>query len=186
MATKPDLKLGQKITEPQERDAIHVAVIPVRIYQYYNGKGQVTPGTHVGFLHDDYVSVNSPKLVGIIDPFLDPSKELHHGDRVWLFVYPNTITSLRHDWEHPDITLKKRESLLVDRAIATLKDIAEQVEMSLPQLVELLSNYLDTGEWHTLNFDTPDIDAEAMWDAFEVVTGRRGAQHKDNPFSCAC
>lgn len=90
MATKPDLKLGEKINEPQERDAIHIAVLPVRVVN------DCIPGQHVvGFVFDDYVSPAAKKHIGVIDPFL--KETALYGEKVWLFLYPNTITSLRHD-----------------------------------------------------------------------------------------
>lgn len=189
MTTKPDLKLGQKIREIQERDAVHVAVIPVRINQF--GNEVIKPGTHVGFIYDEFVGPLSNKLVGIIDPFLSPSEELHHGDKVWLFLYPNTVTSIRHYWEHPDITVGPKTNLLIEQAVQRLRSIAESVEISFPELIDILGNYIETGKWHTLNFDTPDIDPVTMWDDFQLVTGVRfdkeqRKQAYDIPFTCAC
>lgn len=34
--------------------------------------------------------------VGIVDPFLRES--VQPSQRFWLFLYPNTVTSLRHEW----------------------------------------------------------------------------------------
>jgi hypothetical protein len=38
-------------------------------------------------------------LIGIVDPFLD--QPVRPGEEFWVFVYPNTITGMRHYWQHP-------------------------------------------------------------------------------------
>ena len=92
VATDALATLGTIIGPEAKRDAIHVAVEPVTA-------GQVLqPGAHVGFLEDGCVG-ESKTPVGIIDPFLPTPVQL--GQRVWLFVYPRQITSLRHVWSHP-------------------------------------------------------------------------------------
>src|SRR6185503_13211587 len=74
------------------RDAIHVAVIPMVAGEI------LTPGQHVGLAKDGRV-IKSNDQVGVVDPYLKVS--VRSGQRFWLFLYPGSITSLRHEWTHP-------------------------------------------------------------------------------------
>src|SRR5206468_4648873 len=90
------IEIGKLITNEQEKDAIHIAVAPVIAHLDLN------PGDHVGFVYDDKKTVGKSafKKIGIVDPFLiTPVKT---GQKFWMFLYPNTITSLKHDWTHPE------------------------------------------------------------------------------------
>jgi hypothetical protein len=90
-------KLGQLIEDGElRRDAVHIAIAPV------TAACRLEPGESVGFLHeDDAERVGSPtkRYIGIVDPFLP--EDVEPGQRFWLFLYPNTITGLRHVWTHP-------------------------------------------------------------------------------------
>ncbi len=90
--------LGQLITNAdRRRDAIHIAVAPV------TAAAVLTPGQHVGLVAGDNEQVGPTDLcIGIVDPYLRQTVE--QGQRFWLFLYPNTVTSLRHFWTHPAFT----------------------------------------------------------------------------------
>jgi hypothetical protein len=116
-----DLQPGRLIPtgSTPERDAIHVAVAPVEVKDYESderwgaGAGDgLPPGTHVGLTRnrswgDLPVVTADPEeraeLIGVIDPFL--TRPVRHGERCWLYLYPNTVTNLRHDWTHPSFPL---------------------------------------------------------------------------------
>ncbi len=90
--------IGKLIGPEHKRDAIHMALAPV-VSNYY----QIRPGMHIGFAVEGNYELVTPhpfdaKMLGIADPFLD--KAVLKGDRFWMFLYPQTITSLRHEWAH--------------------------------------------------------------------------------------
>lgn len=98
MAENPP-KVGSFLKAGEKKDAIHVAVIPVTTNNVFK------PGTAVSVYYDialkQFVVNTTGKKVGVIDPFLN--RPTRYGDIVYLFLYPNTVKNLRHDWEHPDL-----------------------------------------------------------------------------------
>ncbi len=89
-------QLGQLIADGDlRRDAIHIAVAPV------TAAVDLQPGQHVGFFMQDNLELVMPCIgnIGIVDPFL--AGPVPAGARFWLFLYPGTITGLRHFWTHP-------------------------------------------------------------------------------------
>lgn len=91
-------EVGKLITsDDARRDAIHVAVAPVEAGESLDSGCRVVldkQGKARLCARDD------PKAVGIVDPFL-MTRVVLQGERFWLFLYPNSVTSLRHVWTHP-------------------------------------------------------------------------------------
>jgi len=77
------------------RDAIHFAVAPIMASRVGD---ELKPGTHVG-LTSSGEATPWQRHIGIVDPFLRDA--VQPGQTFWLFMYPNTITGLRHHWDHP-------------------------------------------------------------------------------------
>lgn len=92
-------QLGQLIENGERRrDAIHIAVAPV------TATVRLQPGDHVGLIEEGNKELAGPceQTIGIVDPFLQTAVE--PGERFWLFLYPNTVTGMRHVWSHPAFT----------------------------------------------------------------------------------
>src|SRR5262245_61412735 len=87
-------QLGQLVPDGElRRDAVHVAIAPV------TAGFSLLPGEHVSLRESDGRAVLGGEPVGIVDPFLKTAVQT--GQRFWLCLYPNTVTSLRHVWTHP-------------------------------------------------------------------------------------
>lgn len=89
-----ETKLGTTPDATAQRDAVHIATIPVIAGEMlYAGqrvemhKGKAWRATVRG-------------SVGVVDPFL--KKPVDEGQRFFLCLEPGSITSLRHDWTHPE------------------------------------------------------------------------------------
>ena len=96
MAEQYQPNVGHLCDEGAMRDAVHFAVAPVECTH------DVDPGTHLGMTADGRVAaagVGVDELIGIADPFY--TCRIPAGKKFWLFLYPNTITGLRHSWSHP-------------------------------------------------------------------------------------
>jgi len=170
--------LGTIIDGSAGRDAIHLAVHPVR------AQVRLYPGENVGA--DG--SKNDP--VGIVDPFL--RAPVKPGEMFWLVIYPRTITSLRHVWVHPafpdeaEVETANRvtrklsgESEQWLREFASSNDVPDYESM-MQALSRSTSNpcFNDNGN--------AAIPAE-FWEHYEAVTGI-SVRNDDRAefFRCAC
>ena len=177
------LKLGQIIEGEQQRDAIHVAVYPVTAAQV------LAPGQPIGFIDEGKSNVGiTPKPIGIVDPFL--TRLICAGEQFWMFLYPNTITSLRHDWTHPAFEAEPVAGSKAESE-AWLKDFADEVGVSYARLIDGARSCLAGGDDIQTNTDLGDriwTDREKLWKHFEIVTGEKVPDDKreETFFSCAC
>ena len=107
-------KLGELVTGPAGRDAVHVAVMSVEAGERLAPRTPVLVGVQDGKAYEwDWVG-----SVGIVDPFLGNAVE--KGQRFWLCLWPGTITSLRHVWSHPafDAVARKRMEDMLTRELS--------------------------------------------------------------------
>jgi hypothetical protein len=197
--------LGTIIDENAKRDAIHVAVEPVRAGE------PISPGDIVlirdGF---SYAAESKETAVGIADPFLE--RDIDPGQYFWMLVMPRTITSLRHVWSHPAFEDKEpaaeppldkaaSEAWLREFcsgadcpgyddviAAATGKNIYEGEKLEGVMGVRYPDYYGTYNDGEYLHFggrDAHGVIPDEFWTHVEIVTGKRGLK-RAKYFSCSC
>lgn len=195
----PIKSLGTKLDANgrEKRDAVHMAILPATIrlapgeYVSSGDRVDIVPGT------TDQVQpvVRYTGGIGIVDPFLQIDDHLlHDGDRVWVFLYPNTIQGLRHHWYHPkvdDPTARTESELWLlefarrwgfdyDRMLKTAIR-PHREEDGWPDYIiaqgKDLHNKSELGE-----------DYDLFWEHLSRITGQEYSdEHKSNVgWSCSC
>lgn len=170
--------IGKLLPDDAKRDAIHIAVAPI------TARVKLYPGQHVnarGF--------TTAPFVGIVDPFL--TQPVDPEQRCYIFLYSNTITSLRHEWTHPAFE-EETPSNLENGAEARIREIAVTLGIRYDELLEAAEEWLQYGEY-TVQYDSeawrnefPSYQSE-FWSLYEIVTGRNVPNEKrESFFSCSC
>ncbi len=187
---KNDVRLGSLIDDDATKDAVHVAIAPVM------AAANLVAGDHIGFVPEsrEYVQ-KTDKTIGIVDPFLE--RTLTAGDRFWMFLYPNTITLLKHVWTHPDFPIPETtvvSKITREDSEVYLREFADKARLHYDRMIEILSDYIDDGEiW--VEYGTENardtfyslIDKSEFWEHVKNVTGKsRDISNDDTPFSCSC
>ena len=175
------VKVGQLIQGEAQRDAIHVAIAPVFASEILN------PGDHVGFIIGAGIGEEGVRVgvtecpIGIVDPFL--KQTVAKNEQFYLFLYPETVTSLRHEWEHPAFS-KPLPPHLED--IAVIQKAAEICGLSYERLMEIAEDHIQYHDWEYDNSERyKDVDWGEFWESFEKIKGVVVSSWAP-PFTCAC
>jgi len=183
---------------PLAKDAIHIAIAQVSAGE------KLKAGDHVGFKDNkEGIVYKDGQPIGIVDPYL---KEEINKDRLfYLFLYPNTVTSLTHQWEHPafdrsperiaeaDKWLREQLCDYYDDGDALTADVVEGTEWNYPRILKefkegdvgFYAYGTDFSEKYNYNSDG---FRKKFWDNLEIVTGKTAtpAQRDQDYFSCSC
>lgn len=180
--------LGKLIGPEQKRDAIHIAVEPVIADE------ELEPGTHVGFMPNGRVASDYDTPVGIIDPYFQGT--IYRGQRCWLFLYPKTITSLRHVWEHPGFPASElalqpapiKASSPLSLSEIWIHDYADGIGVDYEELLDHARGYIDHDEaWSEGGRFEGESIPEEFWMHYENVTGEKVSnRNRGSFFSCSC
>lgn len=164
------------------RDAVHVAVLSVV------AGDTLKPGQDIGLSKDrtgpggEYITSDDDPI-GIVDPFL--KKLVEPDERFWLYLYPRTITGLRHNWTHPNFPDSDEYRTSSER---WLRDYAENLNIGYRTLMEGAHDYLQYDDYlnqgETLQGESTSPE---FWEHFERVTGKAVPHDKrENFFTCSC
>jgi hypothetical protein len=190
MATNEPV-IGQLIEGEANRDAIHVAIAPVVAAE------KLAPGQHVGFVEGSTDRVESlpgavyaSRRIGIVDPYL-PSL-VFPEQRFYLFLYPRTVTSLRHEWTHPAFQAVPTSQPQPSESENWLRNFADKAGLSYDRVLEIGRDYADNDGFYT-EYDTSrardafyDVDSAEWWTHIERVTGITVNDKQHTPFNCSC
>ncbi len=84
--------IGHTPGDDARRDAIHIALAPVI------ADHDMWPGAHIGPTSRGTFGEECDRCAGIADPFRND--RIEKGDRIWIMLYPGSISSLRHVFTH--------------------------------------------------------------------------------------
>lgn len=184
-----NLEIGKLIKEEQFKDAIHTPVAPVEA-----GEG-LKPGDHIGLLEGKASKLVKP--IGIVDPFLRVA--IKKGDKFWLFMYPNTITSLRHDWSHPEFDKMeeeekaKKEENKHEEAIAFITEFAGEMGYTYERFMDMAHGWIKYGDYTQDNSESYKGSEgnpnkwDIFWMYYEEITGTKvDDDDKTVFFTCSC
>lgn len=183
-------KLGELVREGDQRDAIHIAVVPVKIW----GKG-LRPGMHVGVreLTGELWATKSGDPIGVLDPFYKQPFEANQ--KAWMLLYPGSVVGLRHQYRHPvlDAALIRQETIELLHAPARqcIEQAGEIVGMSYDRMMQAAGRYLDAGDSELVDMNTSnaaiDIDWPKFWAAYSLLTNRNPPEDdRRDFFTCSC
>ncbi len=183
-----EAKLGELITEAgaqNQRDAVHIAVVPVMAMQ------QLSPGDHVGVSPDGKAAhaAYSPH-VGIVDPFLRGT--VRPEQTFWLCLYQGQVTTLRHEWTHPAFpNVRHDDTASVKAARDRMTTFASECEQTLEDFLENLKRAVEdekTTGWGSVSTgNNQGVEPYAgFWNDFQDLTGVKLDREPEIGFSCSC
>ncbi len=179
-----ELNLGRLITTPQNRDAIHVAVAPMIAFE------RMHAGQHIGLVEGSQTHATThTKSIGIVDPYL--RSPVPRGATFWMFLYPQTVTGLRHDWSHPAFT----ESAIAGHVASDSRSPAQEwvktyalnLGLTYNEIMEGAADWVNGGEYLNKGglLEGQYLNQE-FWTHYQVLKGTVPEEKKQSFFTCSC
>ena len=160
-----------------ERDAVHVAVIPVEAGE------PLPPGCKVAIREGKAFLGREREEVGVVDPFL--RETVLPGERFYLLMPPYSVRGLHHDWTHGAFP-RTQPTAGASPSEKWLRAFAEEHRVGFEEMVD------GVAKWRYVSFGTDAGPEEArkavFWEHMSKYTGRAfSAQDMaDADFGCSC
>lgn len=186
---EPIQSIGKPLTGNEERDCIHIAILPVIAAE------NLHRGEEIGLIYGTKDQVKSKQRaydlnpIGIADPYFE-EYTIEKGQRFWCFLFPGTVTGLRHHWTHPEVDQQSVEFL--SESEKWLREFADRWNFDYDDMIS--ESHYEEGyitargiDLHNRN-QLASGDEDKFWDHIEVLTGFRATtNHKENfSWSCSC
>lgn len=179
--TDTQTTIGKVHSESFQRDAIHIAV-----YQVVCACAKLYPGDPIGLINSNNAIRMLENSIGIVDPYLP--RPVMEGEKFWMFLYPNTIKTLRHHWVHNKINDNEQAEDIKAKAIKWF----EAHENTFGFYTKDLLRAAEMGDFDSFGFSTtagPEwAQMEEFWDKLQQATGIEFSEKikRDTYFHCSC
>lgn len=161
---------------------------------------QLYRGNHVGLLSrhaktGESIATTASKggveAIGIVDPFLVGS--VKPNERFWLYLYPRTITSLRHNWTHPAFPEPGNDAIYAPpsqklASMQYIENLARSYGFSAERMIRAADEWVKSGDYwcEGETFEGESVPDE-FWTHYERVTGASVDHDKKGSFfTCSC
>ncbi len=175
--SSPDV-LGKLADPKADKDAIHVAIIPVTCSHV-----KVHPGEPLKVRSGAVDKAGDEDWDGIVDPFL--TRPVMPGERFYMLMKPGSITSLRHDWDHPAFKSSDEEA-----EMGWVREFAAALGIAFDTLWEGAGEYSDDENYYvstgSIEVYGDGEDWVKFWEIFCRRTGKKMPDSVGGFFSCAC
>ena len=172
-----------------DRDCIHLAVIPMIAGEDYMDRGcriKLKYNTTDVALLEEY---NEKDIVGIVDPFLKEFR-VHKGQKFWCYLLPNSITGMRHHWQHTKFDEPKED---VGSSESWIREFCDTWNFDYDELV---TNAHKKGDWRyvtAMGIDLHSVgelgkDHDLFWMHLEKLNKTTySEEHREGMgWSCSC
>lgn len=171
------------------RDAVHVAVISAVAGQ------RLLPSQDVGFVGEhgngENIAATVAEPLGIVDPFLKSVVE--KSQRFWVYLYPRTITGLRHHWTHPKFADAPSGQVYATpgqklASVQWIDEFARGFGFTGARMIEAAREWIATGDYWCEGgtFEGESIP-DVFWEHYERATGEIVPNDKRHTFfTCSC
>lgn len=172
--------LGELLKGGEERDAIHIAILPATAGDY------ISPGARINVRPDGWAILQGDPNA-IADPFLPG--QIYPGQQFYALLFPYTIESLRHEWVHRDFP-RPSPPPMYPEAEKWLRDFAEDHYVNFNEMMtaadDLVKGHSDTMDI-CFGMDVDYNERQEFWEYYGRLKGQFIPNSvKDEYFSCSC